>query len=113
MEFMHEGGLAMYPVLAVAVAAGAGAVARRRGDGWRLALFGAVACLALGMAGVSGGVYNTVAAAGRAAEFGTDAVTLLSIGLRESVNNTLFAGLCAFALAAIGVAVAPRGAAAA
>lgn len=106
MEFMHEGGLAMWATLVVFGAAIAVSILRRKEDGSRIALAGAVAVIASGLAGFSTGLYATVSHLGTVEA--AERAESMSIGLRESVNNTLFAAVLAFALAVLAVAIAPR-----
>ncbi|MBX3268784.1 MAG: hypothetical protein KF729_00900 [Sandaracinaceae bacterium] len=104
----------MWLTLILFVAAAAVAVVRRKEDGWRVAAIGGLLCLASGVTGFATGLYATVAyAAGVAAEARAET---LGVGLSESSNNLLFAGLLAACLAVAGLALSlagRRGAAAA
>jgi hypothetical protein len=98
MEFMREGGLFMWVMLAVALGACAGAIARRASNGDRIAAAGAFACLSLGLVGLSMGLAMTTAAAQRFAA--AERADILAIGIRESINNSVFGALLALALGA-------------
>lgn len=104
MAFMHEGGVAMWATLILFLIAGGVAVARRSKDGWQIALAGAVLVTASGLLGFSTGLYATMAhSAGMAAE---RHVEIMGIGLRESVNNTIFGALLAAGLTILAVTLA-------
>ena len=94
--FMHEGGMGMWAMLLVALVAAGAAIYRRRRDGGRHSLHGALAVLGLGLLGFSTGLYNTVAAAAR--EAATQTTEILMIGIRESANNTVFGAALALSL---------------
>ena len=98
IEFMHEGGWAMWLTLAFFLMGSGAAVIRRARDGERWAYAGAIAVIASGLLGLSTGLYMTVAAAGANAE-------ILGVGIRESANNTVFAAVLALVLAFVGVAL--------
>lgn len=107
MTFMHEGGLAMWVTLILFLLAGGAALARRGKDGWRIALAGSVLVTASGLLGFSTGLYATVAySAGMAADQHAE---IMGVGLRESVNNTIFGALLAAGLTILAVSLAPRG----
>lgn len=101
IEFFREGGFGMWLTLIFFTAALAVAIVRRRTDGVSWALGGAVATLGSSLIGVSTGLYMTVAAA---AEAGHSA-EILGIGIRESVNNTVFGGILALVLATVAVSL--------
>ena len=104
IEFMREGGFGMWLTLAFFLAGAVASVLRRHRDGERWAYGGAIAVLASGLLGMSTGLYMTVAHASGDAE-------ILGVGIRESLNNTVFAAVLAFVLAFAGLALAGRGAA--
>jgi hypothetical protein len=106
MTFMHEGGLAMWATLILFVAATAASLIRRKQDGNRIAISGAVAVIASGLAGFSTGLYTTLSHLGSLDA--ADRAEAMSFGLGESVNNTLFAAVLAFGLAVLAIALAPR-----
>ncbi len=103
MAFMHEGGLAMWATLILFLIGAAMAVVRRKEDGWRVALGGAVFCIASGLAGFATGLYNTVAYLGQVAI--EQRVEILGTGMRESAHNVLFAAILAFALAVLALSI--------
>jgi len=103
MAFMHEGGLAMWATLILFLIGAAMAVVRRREDGWRVALCGAVICIGSGLAGFATGLYNTIAYLGEVAI--EQRVEILGTGLRESVHNVLWAGILAFALGVLALSI--------
>jgi len=103
MTFMHEGGAAMWAMGVVALGSGAWAIFRR--DPAR-ARQGALACLVLGLLGLSGGLTNTAMAAQRAAP--GDQATVLSIGIDESVNNTFFGAGATLALGLLSLGLGRR-----
>ena len=102
IDFMHEGGWGMWATLLVFLAGVGLAVIRRNEDGAQWAIGGGIAVLASGLMGMSTGLYMTVANAAGNPE-------TLGIGIRESVNNTVFAAFLALLLAALGVALSRRG----
>ena len=102
IDFMLEGGFAMWFTLALFLVGTAAAVTRRHQDGERWAYGGAIAVIASGLLGMSTGLYMTVAHAAGDPE-------ILGIGIRESVNNTVLAAVLAFVLAFVGVALSRRG----
>lgn len=106
MEFMREGGFGMWLTLAVFLGGVGLAYARRAQGGERIALGGAIAVLASGLLGMSTGIYATVTYLGGVAA--AEHSEVLAIGIRESVNNTLFAAALAFVLAIVGVVLGPR-----
>ena len=103
MAFMHEGGLAMWATLILFLIGAAMAVVRRRDDGWRVALCGAVICIGSGLAGFATGLYNTIAYLGEVAI--EQRVEILGTGMRESVHNVLWAGILAFALGVLALSI--------
>lgn len=103
MAFMHEGGLAMWATLILFLVGAAMAVVRRRDDGWRVALAGAVICIASGLAGFATGLYSTVAYLGQVAI--EQRAEILGAGLRESAHNVLFAGILAFGLGVLALSI--------
>lgn len=112
--FMHEGGVAMWVMLVVALIAGGLAIYRRKSSGSRTSLQGALAVLGFGVMGFSTGLYATVAAAGRVAA--TQSTEILMIGIRESANNTVFGAalaLCLLLMTAVLNSMARRSAGAA
>ncbi|HJL16153.1 MAG TPA: hypothetical protein RMH99_10875 [Sandaracinaceae bacterium LLY-WYZ-13_1] len=98
---MHEGGFAMWLTLAIFAASVAGALWRRRRGGDRIAFGGAIATLASGLLGMSTGLWLTATHAAGEAE-------ILGVGIRESANNTVFAGALGLALAVLGLALTVR-----
>ena len=94
MEFMHEGGFAMWPSLITAVAvcvwAWRAPPAKRAG----LLLGGAVLVLGLGVLGLSTGIHATVYGLQRAGDTipMEDQVKILAQGMRESANNGVLCG---------------------
>lgn len=105
MEFMHEGGFAMWLTLALFVASIVAAFTRREG-GAKLAFAGSLATLASGLLGFSTGIYATVRYLGGVAA--ADTAEILSIGIRESANNTTLAAVLAFLLAIVGAGLSLR-----
>lgn len=105
LAFMHEGGYAMWMSLILFLGTGAVAVARRGRGGERVAVVGALLTMASGLCGMSTGLYNTVAYAASLAV--AEQAEILGVGIRESVHNTLFAGVLATILAIAALAL-PR-----
>ncbi len=108
IEFMHEGGFAMVGTLVLFVITAVLAVVRRSRGGERIAVVGAVLTLASGLCGMSTGLYNTVAYA--SAQAASEQAEILGVGIRESVHNTLFAGLLATGLGVIALTLGLRSA---
>ena len=103
IEFMHEGGWGMWATLLFFLVGAGLAVVRRNEDGVQWAVSGAIAVIASGLLGMSTGLYMTVAHAAGNPE-------TLGVGIRESVNNTVFAAFLSLLLAVVGVALSWRGA---
>lgn len=93
IEFMYEGGWAMWGTLALFLGSAAVAVMRRGEGGQNIALAGAVLTLSSGVLGFSTGLYATVKYLDQVAD--PDKAEILAIGIRESANNTLLAGALA------------------
>lgn len=103
MAFMQEGGASMWATLILFTIGAAMAVARRKGDGWRVATIGAVICIASGLTGFATGLYGAVAYASRVAL--EQRAELLGAGMRESAHNVLWAGVLAFALGVLALSL--------
>lgn len=106
MEFFAEGGWGMWATLAFFVGGGALAIARRTRGGERIAFGAAVAVVASGLLGFSTGLHATAMYVSRLPV--EEQAEMLSIGMRESSNNTIFAGALAIALGLLGLALAGR-----
>lgn len=100
IDFMREGGFGMWLTLIFFGAGMVAAIVRRKTDGTSWANAAAIATLSSGLLGMSTGLYLTVAAAAAAGQ----SAEVLGIGIRESVNNTVFAAILALVLAAVGMA---------
>lgn len=103
IDFMHEGGWGMWATLLFFLVGTGLGVHRRNEDGAQWAIGGAIAVIASGLLGMSTGLYMTVAHAAGNPE-------TLGIGIRESVNNTVFAAFLSLLLAVLGVALSVRAA---
>ncbi|MGE0789290.1 MAG: hypothetical protein AB7S26_26690 [Sandaracinaceae bacterium] len=101
--FFVEGGYAMWMTLILFLGAGALAFVRRADFGERIALSGAVLTVASGLAGLSTGLYTTVAYVSTLAA--AEQAHVLGVGIRESVHNTLFAGILAALLVLLGLGI--------
>jgi len=120
LELMHEGGMAPWVALLVAVAglAAVFTVGRKRGRPGSVAACFAVAVLAIGAAGQGTGQRNVDGAvrgqrpamAQERHDFSKDDLAtrleVMSVGTREAAANQVFAGLCATLLMAVGGAAA-------
>lgn len=104
MDFMVEGGLAMWATLILFLAAAAMAVLRRKQQGaWRAAAVGAILCVASGLAGFATGLYATVAYIGGVAL--AERADVLAAGIRESAHNLLWAAILAFGLVVLSLSL--------
>ena len=107
MDFMHEGGFAMWLTLAAFAGGVVAAFLRRDRDGATLAFAGALATVTSGLLGFSTGLYATVSYLGGVAA--AEKAEILSLGIRESANNTTLAAVLGFVLAIVGAVMALRG----
>lgn len=106
MGFMQEGGWGMWATLVIAVGGAALAIARRRRGGERIAFGTAVGVVASGLLGLSTGLHATAAFVGTLPV--EQQAEVLAMGMRESANNTIFAGGLAIALCLLGLALRGR-----
>jgi hypothetical protein len=106
MTFMHEGGVAMWLTLVIFAAATAGSLLRRKQDGSRIALSGAVLVIASGLVGFATGLYAVVSHIGGLEV--AERVDAMGMGLSESVHNVLFAAVLSVLLAIVAIVIAPR-----
>jgi uncharacterized membrane protein YfcA len=109
VEYFRAGGFTMWFILFAAIATIVGAVIRskdreRRGDCARVFFFGAFACLALGVLGMS---FGMVAVANYVARF-PDRASATAQGLGELSTNGSFGAAWAMLFGLAGVATAPK-----
>jgi len=109
MQFMRDGGVFMWVMLVAALVSLGLAFARRDQNGWRIAAGGAVLVLGLGVIGYSLGVGSTMKFIGSWTGAEAEKLTILTVGLRESSNNTLFSGVLAVVMSIASFILAPKG----